>query len=106
MRLIFEQWAMRNGSSIRRREDRPERYLLAETERHWQIWQAALAHGRRRARPAAGSAAAQRELILNDVMEVCLRMGPRINIDIVRALVTTLMCPAPAAPRPDESDIL
>lgn len=106
MRLIFEQWAMRNGNSIRRREDQPERYLLAETERHWQIWQAALAHGRKRRRSPAQAEAALREQVLGDVLAICQRMGPHINIDIVRALVTTLMCPAPAAHRHDESEIL
>jgi hypothetical protein len=45
MRLAFEAWAQRDGHIVRRREDKPEEYLVYETQRRWLIWQAALAHG-------------------------------------------------------------
>lgn len=45
MRNAFEAWAQRDGHIVRRREDKPEEYLVFETQRRWVIWQAALAHG-------------------------------------------------------------
>lgn len=45
MRSAFEAWAQREGHIVRRREDKPEEYLVFETQRRWVIWQAALAHG-------------------------------------------------------------
>ncbi|WP_227470690.1 hypothetical protein [Massilia sp. YMA4] len=41
---------------MRRREDKPEEYLVYETQRRWLIWQAALEHGKT---PAARKAAAK-----------------------------------------------
>jgi hypothetical protein len=52
MRNAFEAWAQRDGHIVRRREDKPEEYLVFETQRRWAIWQAALAHGK----PAAARA--------------------------------------------------
>ncbi|WP_020653487.1 hypothetical protein [Massilia niastensis] len=49
MRTAFEAWAQREGHIVRRREDKPEEYLVYETQRRWVIWQAALAHGARTA---------------------------------------------------------
>lgn len=46
MRTAFEAWAQRDGHIVRRREDKPEEYLVFETQRRWVIWQAALAHGK------------------------------------------------------------
>jgi hypothetical protein len=46
MRSAFEAWAQRDGHIVRRREDKPEEYLVFETQRRWVIWQAALAHGK------------------------------------------------------------
>ena len=46
MRNAFEAWAQRDGHIVRRREDKPEEYLVFETQRRWVIWQAALAHGK------------------------------------------------------------
>lgn len=46
MRNAFEEWAQRDGHLVRRREDKPEEYLVFETQRRWVIWQAALAHGK------------------------------------------------------------
>src|ERR1700739_2157497 len=106
MRIAFEQWALRSGHSIRRREDRPEQYLLAETERRWQIWQTALTHGRpaagRAASDGAGAqaaaltvadAAAMREEVLNDVLDVCSRMGHSVDIGTLMVIVSALRRP-------------
>jgi hypothetical protein len=46
MRSAFEAWAQRDGHIVRRREDKPDEYLVFETQRRWVIWQAALAHGK------------------------------------------------------------
>jgi hypothetical protein len=58
MREAFEAWAQRDGHITRRREDKPEEYLVFETQRRWVIWQAALAHGQSVAE--AGKPAAKR----------------------------------------------
>ena len=52
MRQAFEAWAQRDGHIVRRREDKPEEYLVYETQRRWLIWQAALAHGQKAAAEA------------------------------------------------------
>lgn len=60
MRSAFEAWAQRDGHIVRRREDKPDEYLVFETQRRWVIWQAALAHGKTAAAaPAAGKVAAK-----------------------------------------------
>lgn len=62
MRNAFEAWAQRDGHIVRRREDKPEEYLVFETQRRWVIWQAALAHGKTAAataKPAAAKAASK-----------------------------------------------
>jgi hypothetical protein len=56
MRSAFEAWAQRDGHIVRRREDKPEEYLVFETQRRWVIWQAALAHGKASAAPAGKAA--------------------------------------------------
>ena len=53
MRSAFEAWAQRDGHIVRRREDKPDEYLVFETQRRWVIWQAALAHGKAAAPAAA-----------------------------------------------------
>jgi hypothetical protein len=61
MRNAFEAWAQRDGHIVRRREDKPEEYLVYETQRRWVIWQAALAHGQQAseaAKPASAPNAA------------------------------------------------
>lgn len=57
MRNAFEAWAQRDGHIVRRREDKPEEYLVFETQRRWVIWQAALAHGKTAAAAPKVSAA-------------------------------------------------
>lgn len=62
MRSAFEAWAQRDGHIVRRREDKPDEYLVFETQRRWVIWQAALAHGKSAAATAKfGAAKAPRE---------------------------------------------
>jgi hypothetical protein len=56
MRNAFEAWAQRDGHIVRRREDKPDEYLVFETQRRWVIWQAALAHGKTAAAPAKAAA--------------------------------------------------
>ncbi len=56
MRTAFEAWAQRDGHIVRRREDKPDEYLVFETQRRWVIWQAALAHGKSAAATAKYSA--------------------------------------------------
>ena len=58
MRNAFEAWAQRDGHIVRRREDKPEEYLVYETQRRWVIWQAALAHGQQASEAAKPSVAA------------------------------------------------
>lgn len=84
MRSAFEAWAQRDGHIVRRREDKPEEYLVYETQRRWVIWQAALAHGAKTADAAAPSKfagaeaaakavqpdeAAVRNRVLNEVLD-------------------------------------
>lgn len=57
MRSAFEAWAQRDGHIVRRREDKPDEYLVFETQRRWVIWQAALAHGKSAAATAKFGAA-------------------------------------------------
>ena len=58
MRTAFEAWAQRDGHIVRRREDKPEEYLVFETQRRWVIWQAALTHGKPVAKASSSKAAA------------------------------------------------
>jgi hypothetical protein len=58
MRNAFEAWAQRDGHIVRRREDKPEEYLVYETQRRWVIWQAALAHGQQASEAAKPAIAA------------------------------------------------
>ena len=91
MRNAFEAWAQRDGHIVRRREDKPEEYLVFETQRRWVIWQAALAHGKtaaatpklpreacrqrqpsrrdKRRRCMAPDEAAMRNRVLNEVLD-------------------------------------
>ncbi|SFC57190.1 hypothetical protein [Massilia yuzhufengensis] len=62
MRNAFEAWAQREGHIVRRREDKPEEYLVYETQRRWVIWQAALTHGAKTAAEATSKFAKDPEL--------------------------------------------
>ncbi|MES2758693.1 MAG: hypothetical protein V4693_15065 [Pseudomonadota bacterium] len=68
MRNAFEAWAQRDGHIVRRREDKPEEYLVFETQRRWVIWQAALAHGKTAAAaPKSPARAAPKEVAAEPV---------------------------------------
>lgn len=69
MRNAFEAWAQRDGHIVRRREDKPDEYLVFETQRRWVIWQAALAHGKTAATPTkyAAPKAASKEAPADNV---------------------------------------
>ena len=61
MRNAFEAWAQRDGHIVRRREDKPDEYLVFETQRRWVIWQAALAHGKSAAATAKSASQKAKE---------------------------------------------
>jgi hypothetical protein len=61
MRSAFEAWAQRDGHIVRRREDKPDEYLVYETQRRWLIWQAALTHGAQAAAEATPKFAAPKD---------------------------------------------
>ena len=74
MRSAFEAWAQRDGHIVRRREDKPDEYLVFETQRRWVIWQAALAHGKTAA--ASGKPAAQKAPAVAEQAEKAAPMAP------------------------------
>ena len=59
MRSAFEAWAQRDGHIVRRREDKPDEYLVFETQRRWVIWQAALTHGKTTGKTSKAAATAK-----------------------------------------------
>ena len=84
MRTAFEAWAQQDGHIVRRREDKPEEYLVSETQRRWVIWQAALAHGKPTgagkvltAKSAVGKSdeAAARDRVLDEVLNALSALG-------------------------------
>jgi hypothetical protein len=116
MRNAFEAWAQRDGHIVRRREDKPDEYLVYETQRRWVIWQAALAHGTRAAeeapskfvaQPAASSAgnharavapagqpvvdeAAMRNRVLNEVLDAFSALDKNAGIEGVFEVIQRL----------------
>jgi hypothetical protein len=76
MRTAFEAWAQRDGHIVRRREDKPEEYLVFETQRRWVIWQAALEHGKT---AGARKTAAQKEAAAAE--KRAIQRPPVINAD-------------------------
>jgi hypothetical protein len=85
MRTAFDAWAQREGQIVRRREDKPEEYLVSETQRRWVIWQAALAHG---ASVPVGAAA--RERVLDEVLAACGQLDRSASVDDVQKLIASL----------------
>lgn len=73
MRSAFEAWAQREGHIVRRREDKPEEYLVYETQRRWVIWQAALAHGAKSAAETPSKFATESKPIAVPVDEASVR---------------------------------
>lgn len=89
MRKAFDAWAQREGQIVRRREDKPEEYLVSETQRRWVIWQAALAHAAVSA-DASVNAAALRERVLDEVLAACGQLDHGAGIDDVKKLIVSL----------------
>lgn len=106
MRSAFEAWAQRDGHIVRRREDKPEEYLVFETQRRWVIWQAALAHGKvaapdakagksAKAEPAnpqqlAADEAAVRNRVLNEVLDAFSELDDSSGIEGVLKVIQSL----------------
>ncbi len=72
MRSAFEAWAQRDGHIVRRREDKPDEYLVYETQRRWVIWQAALEHGKT---PSGRKSSAQKEAAAGEKAAQSARSG-------------------------------
>lgn len=100
MRSAFEAWAQREGHITRRREDKPEEYLVFETQRRWVIWQAALAHGAKAAaetpskfakEPAiVQDEAAVRNRVLNEVLDAFSELDESAGMDGVLKVIQGL----------------
>ncbi|WP_332854288.1 hypothetical protein [Duganella sp. S19_KUP01_CR8] len=78
MRAAFETWAQKDGHIVRRREDKPEEYLVFETQRRWVIWQAALEHGKT---PGGRKTTAQKEAAALEKAKAAVQRPPAINSD-------------------------
>lgn len=78
MRAAFETWAQKDGHIVRRREDKPDEYLVFETQRRWVIWQAALEHGKT---PGGRKTAAQKEAAALEKAKAAVQRPPVINSD-------------------------
>ena len=113
MRNAFEAWAQRDGHIVRRREDKPEEYLVFETQRRWVIWQAALAHGKaaatlpkspaarpaqkdsvaasaQRSPPALPDEAAMRNRVLNEVLDAFSDLDDAAGIEGALRVIQSL----------------
>lgn len=111
MRQAFEAWAQRDGHIVRRREDKPDEYLVFETQRRWVIWQAALAHGKtaaatpkavksapkevpaeqgRTAAPVAADETAVRNRVLNEVLDAFSDLDDSTGLDGVLKVIQSL----------------
>jgi hypothetical protein len=100
MRQAFEAWAQRDGHIVRRREDKPEEYLVYETQRRWLIWQAALAHGQKTAegaqKPAAepqkmlADEAAVRNRVLNEVLDAFSELDDNAGVEGIVKVIQSL----------------
>ncbi len=100
MREAFEVWAEREGQIVRRREDKPETYLVFGTQRQWQIWQAALANCAPSVTDSAMTQSASsvlpvneaeiRQRVLDEVLVACKRLDPGIGTDGVLKLIEGL----------------
>ncbi len=107
MRSAFEAWAARDGHIVRRREDKPDEYLVYETQRRWMIWQAALTHGAKAAAEAPSKFAPVREAseigpitttdeaavrnkVLNEVLDAFSQLDQSAGIDGVVKVIQGL----------------
>jgi hypothetical protein len=108
MRSAFEAWAQRDGHIVRRREDKPDEYLVYETQRRWLIWQAALAHGAQAAAetpskfaaapkeapaakaPVGQDEAAMRARVLNEVLDAFSQLDESAGLEGMVKLIQSL----------------
>jgi len=113
MRNAFEAWAQRDGHIVRRREDKPDEYLVFETQRRWVIWQAALEHGKtaatttkyaapkiaareapadngRTAAPVTSDESAVRNRVLNEVLDAFSDLDDTAGIEGVLKVIQGL----------------
>ena len=99
MRTAFEAWAQREGHITRRREDKPEEYLVYETQRRWVIWQAALAHGAKAAAETPSKfgegamqqdEAAVRNRVLNEVLDAFSELDEAAGMEGVLKVIQGL----------------
>ncbi|GAB3433158.1 hypothetical protein NX773_11090 [Massilia solisilvae] len=98
MRSAFEAWAQRDGHIVRRREDKPDEYLVYETQRRWMIWQAALSHGAQAAEaprfvakaPVGPEEAALRERVLNEVLDAINTLDEGAGLAGARKVILNL----------------
>lgn len=103
MRQAFEAWAQRDGHIVRRREDKPEEYLVYETQRRWLIWQAALAHGQKAAGEAShkfapsdqpqkmlADEASVRNRVLNEVLDAFSELDDNVGIESIVKVIQNL----------------
>lgn len=105
MRSAFEAWAQRDGHIVRRREDKPDEYLVFETQRRWVIWQAALAHGKTAApdakpakagksetgaSPTVADEAAVRNRVLNEVLDAFSELDDNSGMEGILKVIQSL----------------
>ena len=90
MRKAFDAWAQREGQIVRRREDKPEEYLVFETQRRWVIWQAALAHAAGTPVSVSVDTAALRQRVLDEVLAACAQLDRSAGIDAAQQLIASL----------------
>jgi len=104
MRQAFEAWAQRDGHIVRRREDKPEEYLVYETQRRWLIWQAALAHGQKAAAESQqkfapsdnqpqklpADEAAVRNSVLNEVLDAFSELDDNAGVEGIVKVIQNL----------------
>src|SRR5881398_2361931 len=102
MRQAFEAWAQRDGHIVRRREDKPEEYLVYETQRRWLIWQAALTHSQKSAEAVQKAApaeepqkmqadeAAVRNRVLNEVLDAFSELDDNAGVQGIVKVIQSL----------------
>ncbi len=112
MRSAFEAWAQKEGQIVRRREDKPDEYLVYETQRRWLIWQAALEHGKspsgrksaakevgattsarsslQRPQAMAADDAAMRTQVLNEVLDAFQGMDGNKGMEDILSVIQNL----------------
>ena len=101
MRQAFEAWAQRDGHIVRRREDKPDEYLVFETQRRWLIWQAALTHGQKaleaqhkpegdQPQKLQADEAAVRNRVLNEVLDAFSELDDNAGVEGIIKVIQSL----------------